>query len=103
MLIALRFALAVVLGFVLPGYLLAGLLGSEGRWRWAFPLSMILLFWAVFTAGICGLPLNGAVVGGLLIGEILVISLLTRWQRRPEFPNVERAPMTALERGVIWG
>jgi hypothetical protein len=103
MLIALRFALAAILGFVLPGYLLAGLLRSEGRWRWAFPLSLILLFWAVFAAGIFGLPVTGPVVGVLLIGEILVIRLLKKWRRRSLSQNAKRAPMTALARRLLWG
>jgi hypothetical protein len=103
MLLTALFCLASVLGFVLPGYLLAGWLGSGNRWLWAFPLSLVLLFWAIFAPGILGLPVVAPVVSCFLLAEVFVIVALRRW-----FPPRPRIDATAavrgdLERWVIFG
>ncbi|HUB26071.1 MAG TPA: hypothetical protein VL992_11630 [Tepidisphaeraceae bacterium] len=72
------FCFAWLLGFILPGYLLSGLLSAGNRWLWSFPLSLVLLFWSVFFAGICGWPITPAIVSTILLAPILLFLALRR-------------------------
>ncbi|HUB26070.1 MAG TPA: hypothetical protein VL992_11625 [Tepidisphaeraceae bacterium] len=103
MVLVLQFLGGLVLGFLLPGYALARWLGADNRWCWAFPLSMVLLFWAVFAAGICGLPVTGPIVGGLLIVETLAIFLLSGKGAPRDLPSAGDAPRTRAARPIVWG
>src|SRR5580658_11318410 len=105
MLIALQVAVAVVLGFFLPGYILAGILGAAHRWAWSFPISLVLLFWAVFVAGTCGLPVTAPVVAGILLIAVITISAASLRIASPV--NRRDAPaharLSALERSILCG
>jgi hypothetical protein len=70
----LRAAVGLPLGFFLPGYVLARLLTPSDRWLWAFPLSLVTLFLAIFCAGILGQPLGEKLLADILL--IVVFALL---------------------------
>jgi hypothetical protein len=75
-LFTLRVVLAVVLGFVAPGYSVARCLRAPDRLLWSFPLSLVLLFIAVFWAGCLGLPVTAPVVSVILVGITLLFAAL---------------------------
>lgn len=79
---------AVPLGFFLPGYLLALLLGSRARLATAFLLSLLLLFHAVFWIGVSGLPVQFTTVLAVLAAVTAVTALaVARWRPAPPLPS----------------
>jgi hypothetical protein len=73
-----RAAAGLSLGFFLPGYLLARLLGAANRLLWGFPLSLLLLYVATLAAEMAGLPVTGTALAVILIGLTLIIWGLSR-------------------------
>src|SRR5439155_26153852 len=59
---AARLTVAVILGFILPGYLASILLGSRARFGSAFIISMLVLFYGVLGCDAAGLPITFATV-----------------------------------------
>src|SRR2546428_5157328 len=57
---AARLTVAVILGFILPGYLASILLGSRARFGSAFIISLLILFYGVLGCDAAGLPITFA-------------------------------------------
>jgi hypothetical protein len=72
----LRVAAAVALGFFLPGYCLARCLRAPSRLLWSFPLSLVVLFLAIFSAGCLGLPVTATAVSPVLIAITLALAAI---------------------------
>jgi hypothetical protein len=94
--VILQAALGLPLGFFLPGYLLARLLTDSERWLWAFPLSLVVTFWAIFSAGLMGLPVTAGAVSGILITiNLILLGLLYMTARK--IPPLSHAEPRASE------
>jgi hypothetical protein len=90
--------LGVILGFVLPGCLLARLLRLSLGPVAGLLCSLMLLIQTVFWLGLCGLPLNLHTVGTvLLLATVLLAALL----RRSPCPRGTRPPLSLLNKWVI--
>jgi hypothetical protein len=97
----LRAAVGLPLGFFLPGYLLARLLTSSDRWLWAFPLSLITLFLAIFCAGVLGQPLGEKLLADILL--LVVFALLgLGYLWGPAISTGEPTPSTEEGKSARW-
>jgi hypothetical protein len=72
---------AVVL-FLAPGYFISRLLHSRARWPSAMIVSLLVLFYGAFLAGICGLPVRFVTVAVWMI----VVSVVAAVAFRPTPP-----------------
>jgi hypothetical protein len=88
-LFTLRVVGTVILGFVAPGYCLARCLRAGDRLLWSFPLSLLVLFVAVFITGCLGLPVTAAVIAAILLAITLVLAAIG-----PGHRGVVSVPMT---------
>lgn len=61
-----RFGVAAILGFVLPGYFAARILRGPDRWSASFLASLVVLFHGVFWTHALGVPIRFATVFGVL-------------------------------------
>jgi hypothetical protein len=73
-----------------PGYFLSRLLGSRAPWASALVVSLLVLFFGVFLAGVCGLPVRFGTVAAFLAGAT-VLSALAAWRWTPPAPAVPAA------------
>jgi hypothetical protein len=91
----LLWSFALTIGWIVPGYLLARLLGSRAAWACAVPLSMVILLAGVMVLDATGVPLRFAPA---LAWELAVIALLAlaswrwRWRWRGREPAPDAAP-----------
>jgi hypothetical protein len=100
---------AFVLGFLLPGYLVARLLRADRPWLLAFPVSLPVLFHCMFWVHATGARLTFWNVAAALIGTCALAALaLRRWTKRgaaERLPSSEQggpgAPGQSLTRPVF--
>jgi hypothetical protein len=72
---------AVVL-LLAPGYFLSRLLGSRAPGASAFLLSLLVLFYGAFLAGLCGLPVRFGTVAAWL-AAVSALATVAAWRRPP--------------------
>jgi len=86
----LQAGVGVLLGFVLPGYLIARLTGCQRPVVPAVLASLVVLFLAVFTLGVLGVPLAYAPVAASLALVSAVLLFALRFSRAAAAPAASR-------------
>jgi len=99
---------ATILGFILPGYLVSVLLGSEARLASAFIVSLVVLFYGVFGCDAVGSPIT---FGRVCAYEVVVTAALAwtiqrtvGWRaviERASYGDQEESSATAQDRVLL--
>jgi hypothetical protein len=91
-------AIAAVVGFFLPGYLLARILRRSDRIGAAFVFSVVILFHAIFWMGVSGFELR---FGRVLLALLVISAVMFPLARKEWFVAVPRVRLSGIEKLLV--